>query len=345
MPVRTLKSKKDLPKIKVCYLEAIGYLDTRFLDNTQNFLDKLLEVFTIQKPKNITKDFFFLTYITALIHNTLCPNQANTKHDEIIKVLDSLLKAHYKNEIVALNSSCIKLAHKVVFDMREDMQMHVDKKNSKIVALSNLIQIIPFANVDLICFALRKVEKMEQIRNVFTLFLEEQLPYLPNVLTKPAILVLDLDETLVHYSEGKFLIRPGCIEFIKRMSQDLELILFTSSEQCYANTALRIIDSEFRIKFRLYRQHLVNDNGTLVKDLRVLGRSLSSILIVDDRATNFRLQPQNAIKISPWLGDENDRELVKLAQVLHYILKVSPHDLVNGLKVFRDNANISTLVK
>ena len=82
MPVRILKSKKEVPKIKTCYLEAAGYLTKQIFDNTQIFLDKLLEVFSIQKPKNIIKDFFFLTYITALIHNSLCQKQANSKNDD-----------------------------------------------------------------------------------------------------------------------------------------------------------------------------------------------------------------------------------------------------------------------
>ena len=344
MPVRTLKSKKEIPKIKVCYLEAVAYLENLDTQNIQPFLNKLVEVFSIQKPINVLKDFFFMTYITARVHQSLCPKQAPAKIGQIIQVLISLLRAHYKNEPVALSNSCIKLAHQIVLELRQEIQQNLDRKNSRALALSNLIQMIPRLNVDLICFALNKVEKMDNIRNFFTLFLNDISPYLPMVLTKPAFLVLDLDETLVHHIDGKLLIRPGCIEFIKRMSEDLELVLFTSAEECYANAAMRIIDSDRRVKFRLYRQHLVNDNGAMVKDLRVLGKCLSSVLIVDDRITNFRLQPQNAIKILPWVGDEKDRELIKLAQVLHYILRVSPLDMVNGLKLFRENMDNPTIV-
>lgn len=43
-------------------------------------------------------------------------------------------------------------------------------------------------------------------------------PYLPPIEGKEYCLVLDLDETLVHYfeigSEGTFLVRPGCDEFL-----------------------------------------------------------------------------------------------------------------------------------
>ena len=46
-------------------------------------------------------------------------------------------------------------------------------------------------------------------------------------------LVLDLDETLVHYyeerGEGKFRIRPGCDKFLTEMSQLYEIVIFTAA--------------------------------------------------------------------------------------------------------------------
>ncbi len=46
-------------------------------------------------------------------------------------------------------------------------------------------------------------------------------------------LVLDLDETLVHYyehnGEGKFRIRPGCEKFLKEMSELYEVVIFTAA--------------------------------------------------------------------------------------------------------------------
>ena len=44
-------------------------------------------------------------------------------------------------------------------------------------------------------------------------------------------LVLDLDETLVHYepAERKFKIRPHCLSFLKNMSQVFEVVIFTAA--------------------------------------------------------------------------------------------------------------------
>ena len=61
-----------------------------------------------------------------------------------------------------------------------------------------------------------------------------EAPYLQPVKDpKTYTLVLDLDETLVHYfeigSEGHFLVRPGCDTFLKEMSQIYEVVIFTAA--------------------------------------------------------------------------------------------------------------------
>ena len=63
---------------------------------------------------------------------------------------------------------------------------------------------------------------------------------------KQYTLVLDLDETLVHFvaKEKKFKLRPGCIQFLKDMSQYFEVVIFTAAAKDYADFVLNYIDKD-----------------------------------------------------------------------------------------------------
>eukprot|EP00347_Sterkiella_histriomuscorum_P022565 403338002 len=129
-----------------------------------------------------------------------------------------------------------------------------------------------------------------------------EAPYLQPVKDpKTYTLVLDLDETLVHYfeigSEGNFLVRPGCDKFLKEMSEIYEVVIFTAAMQDYADWVLDQIDKEKHITYRLYRQHAFPYGHIFVKDLSRIGRDLSRTIIVDNVAENFQLQPDNGIFI------------------------------------------------
>ena len=63
---------------------------------------------------------------------------------------------------------------------------------------------------------------------------QPEAPYLPQAKDPNGYcLVLDLDETLVHYyeanGEGKFRIRPGCDKFLTEMSKLYEIVIFTAA--------------------------------------------------------------------------------------------------------------------
>ena len=62
------------------------------------------------------------------------------------------------------------------------------------------------------------------------------LPVTERQQEKMYTLVLDLDETLIHYFEmggdgggGHFLVRPGAEKFLKEMAQLYEVVIFTAA--------------------------------------------------------------------------------------------------------------------
>ena len=150
-------------------------------------------------------------------------------------------------------------------------------------------------------------------------------PYLPeNKTGKKHTLVLDLDETLVHYYEvagkGRYNIRPNCQKFLREMSELYELVIFTAAMQDYADWVLNDIDKKKYISHRLYRQHATQHGLVFVKDLSKIGRDLSKVIIVDNVAENFQLQPDNGIFIKSWFDDKHDTALAELAPLLKEIV-------------------------
>ena len=153
-----------------------------------------------------------------------------------------------------------------------------------------------------------------------------KIPFLPPLNNKSDFtLVLDLDETLVHYVESetdpKLLIRPGVQQFLKEMSEIYEVVIFTAAMQDYADWVLDQLDTSKWISHRLYRQHTSIENGVFIKDLSKLGRDLNKTIIVDNVAENFQKQPENGILIKSWYDDPNDDALYELGPLLKMIAR------------------------
>lgn len=143
----------------------------------------------------------------------------------------------------------------------------------------------------------------------------------PNTSEKEYTLVLDLDETLVHFQEqengkNQFLIRPYAQYFLKQMSKWYEIVIFTAALKDYADFILDRLDTHGWISYRLYRRHTYLNGNVYQKDLSRLGRNLSRTLIVDNNAENFQLQPDNGIYIKSWYDDPEDKALFQLAPLL-----------------------------
>ena len=152
-------------------------------------------------------------------------------------------------------------------------------------------------------------------------------------------LVLDLDETLVHYfedeTEAYVKVRMGTEKFIKELSAYCEICIFTASTKYYADTVINGLGNHDLIDHRLYRQHTNMNGGVNIKDLSKLGRNLEKIIIVDNIEENYQLQPNNGINISDFEGDENDNELEFLLEDLLEIVKEPGKNITNDLNKVR----------
>ena len=163
------------------------------------------------------------------------------------------------------------------------------------------------------------------------------------------LLILDLDETLVH-SDINFLlkekninydtvlyfdteeekniplpliIRPGLYEFLDYASQNFNLIIFTASDQQYADTIINYIEKDKKyFKMRLYRNNCIFvDPGLYIKDLRIFFpfKNMEDIIILDNSLFSFANQLNNGILITSFFDDKDDTFLSNVQAYLEYI--------------------------
>ena len=102
---------------------------------------------------------------------------------------------------------------------------------------------------------------------------------------KTYTLVLDLDETLVHFKDSRFLsddqklkIRPGVQEFLSALAPYYRMVVFTAAQKMYADFVVQKIDPEgqyieqkyYRESCKLVGKHQVKDLNLVVKNSKIM---------------------------------------------------------------------------
>jgi len=157
--------------------------------------------------------------------------------------------------------------------------------------------------------------------------------------TEQILLILDLDETLIHTTEKKLDIesdfqyadcfvykRPNLIEFLTEMSEHFKLAVWSSADDKYVNDVVNLIkpteiDFEFvwaRSRCTLKRDYELDKyvREKRLKKVKKQGFRLEKSLIVDDSPEKTRDNFGNAIYVNPYEGDTKDCELNLLSEFL-----------------------------
>ena len=162
-------------------------------------------------------------------------------------------------------------------------------------------------------------------------------------------LVLDLDETLICIKRDRnnkikfsqtnnlitLILRPGLLDFLRKMKKIYELILFSMGTNEYVSPIIKTIEkNEKFFEHILYREHVTyDDNGNFFKNLNLLNRDVKNIIIVDDNYKNFKNHKLNGICIKPFFGDSiNDKNTLKILGTILFKIRYDA-DLTGDIRV------------
>ena len=171
-------------------------------------------------------------------------------------------------------------------------------------------------------------------------------------------LVLDLDETLICIKRDSnnniklnknnliaLILRPGLLDFLHKMKQIYELILFSSATSEYVSPVIKSIEKKEKyFEHILYRQHVTyDDNGNFFKNLNLLNRDVKNILIVDDNYQNFKHHKLNGICIKPFYGNAyNDKNTLKILGNILYKIRYDA-DITGDIRISLNKEKSSML--
>ena len=283
------------------------YLSNKIIDNKNLWVNKLEQL--IMKYDPTIKNAIRIIKEIVLYCNTL------------LKLIPDVLNIYQNSEFVDIFNQIEGLNSHALYHIYREKIHRIINQNGSIFASSSYF------------------------KNNNKLKVSIPVPYLNKKSNKEYTLVLDLDETLIHFKpnpnneeSGTIKIRPYLMEFLEKIKNYYELVVFTAATQEYADPIINALDpSNKYFDYRLYRKHTIIIDNDFVKDLSKLGRDMSKIIIVDNMEQNYKLQKNNGITIRPFWGKDN--EDTALSDLLEILIKIAERklDVRMGLKLFKED--------
>ena len=157
--------------------------------------------------------------------------------------------------------------------------------------------------------------------------------------TEKILLILDLDETLIHATETRLDIesdfkyadyyvykRPNLTTFLKEMGKHFKLAIWSSADDKYVSDIVELIKpADIKLEFIWARSRCTKKRDyeldryvqeKRLKKIKKQGFRLEKSLIVDDSPEKTRDNFGNAIYVNPYEGDTKDCELNLLSEFL-----------------------------
>jgi hypothetical protein len=286
LKIKSLKNNINLGLIKERKIKIKNFVyELWILFSRLNILDKILYIIENDENDNdeimkekfgdknniyiemITKQYFGY-YLLSLLLIYVFANIKNHKKNEhkIFKKLliyfiegnDYLLMNNYnkfyKNIIKC--EEVIKQIIKIVYKSIDSINISTLNKINKISYLFNNINLTTINNInefaDSEIFMTNIIVDLKYYSSLFSKNNNSNtnlnIPFIKDPSTKEYTLVLDLDETLIHFSvnaesEGHLFFRPYLFHFLNVVSEFYELIIFTAGLKEYAKIVLDLIEN------------------------------------------------------------------------------------------------------
>ena len=269
-----------------------------------NYFIKIFNNISIQKENDLINSFF--TSVNIKLNNSFNLITVNKSNNNIT---NDNLEDNYQNKLIK-NKAKLNLGHFSPYNKDK----HTVKTPDKIYLKSPLRAI--------------KCENKNSIKI--------DIPYIKTPTDRKYTLILDLNKTLAFYSDGNISLRAGLFSFLSMIKPYYELISFSCEPNDITDKIIKEIESNKKyFDYNFTREHSILYENTLVKDISLIGREISKIIIVDDDENCFRLNKENGIKIGAFTGNnKNDNVLFELKKILILIHKKSFDDVRIGIKEF-----------
>lgn len=173
----------------------------------------------------------------------------------------------------------------------------------------------------------------EQVQGFSEPYAEKLLPDLHPAEQHVFTLVLDLQETLIHYDWTRekgwqTFKRPGVDAFLEHLAQFYEIVVYSDEQSMFVDPVVERLDPKHCIRYRLSKAATKYQNGKHYRDLSKLNRNPAKILYLSGHALEGCLQHENCVPIKPWKkNDADDTALLDFIPFLEFVARTSPSDI------------------
>ena len=103
---------------------------------------------------------------------------------------------------------------------------------------------------------------------------------------------------------------------------------------------LNNLDPQGRAPHRLFKEHMNWSNGVYWKNLKLMNRDLSRVVLIEGKDRNtLEFNQENTILIEPWDGESEDN---KLRLLIPFLLSLAQNDVKDVREIIRFYENENT---